>query len=623
MKWIHHIACLLVYCASLSRAFICHVHLADESWSELKRLERNLSGGPRRPPIPRNAVECGSSPFGDKPCFTVFSATDFSNSSTFKIESAGCWSADNRLPSISDCSSPDCSSVNHNLVSAAAASALGFCCCTGHLCNRRVALITAQPPTEEEEDVSGHDKDEGKDFYMYLAVILISGAALSLLGLLFLILGLCQKQQQYPAKQLYRQTCSETVQTNLGQLDISPTKLLLNQTTTSDDISLVKLIGQGRYGTVWKGEFNGREVAVKLYKQEHKLYFDNEIEMFRTDLMKHEFIVPFFTGSSRVNKGSSAVEYLLVMAYLPAGSLMHFLKEHSFPFAQLVQLASSAAGALAFLHTELRRGEGASKPAVVHRDFNSRNILVKSDGTCAISDLGFAVKVRGARLFSGQSAELIPDVGTLRYMPPEVLEGSVDLNKCEAALKQVDVYALALVLWEIWSRCVDLCPSAVDPYRMPFEAELGTRPNFEDMRELVSARRHRPVIPPTLDESSRFSGAAETLRQTLEESWDQDSEARLTAANVHMRLKQLGERQAPRHFNLPPLDDTTRGGILPSNPHRTRYSVTGEEHSLSSRTASSPAPAPAVSHPNQYLLNPIAIEVPPRNESSQRLLDGQ
>ena len=38
----------------------------------------------------------------------------------------------------------------------------------------------------------------------------------------------------------------------------------------------------------------------------------------------------------------------------------------------------------------------------------------------------------------------------------QVLEGSVDLNKCECALKQIDVYALALVLWEITSRCNEL-----------------------------------------------------------------------------------------------------------------------------------------------------------------------
>lgn len=47
-------------------------------------------------------------------------------------------------------------------------------------------------------------------------------------------------------------------------------------------------------------------------------------------------------------------------------------------------------------------------------------------------------------------------VGTLRYMAPEVFDGAVNLRDCEASLKQIDVYSLGLVIWEIASRCVDL-----------------------------------------------------------------------------------------------------------------------------------------------------------------------
>ena len=43
-------------------------------------------------------------------------------------------------------------------------------------------------------------------------------------------------------------------------------------------------------------------------------------------------------------------------------------------------------------------------------------------------------------------------------MSPEVLDGAVNLRDCESALKQVDIYALGLVLWEIGTRCSDLYP---------------------------------------------------------------------------------------------------------------------------------------------------------------------
>jgi len=63
----------------------------------------------------------------------------------------------------------------------------------------------------------------------------------------------------------------------------------------------------------------------------------------------------------------------------------------------------------------------------------------------------------------------------LRYMAPEVLEGAVNLRDCESSLKQIDVYALGLVLWELASRCSDMYQSGSEtpPYRLPFEAEVG------------------------------------------------------------------------------------------------------------------------------------------------------
>lgn len=46
----------------------------------------------------------------------------------------------------------------------------------------------------------------------------------------------------------------------------------------------------------------------------------------------------------------------------------------------------------------------------------------------------------------------------MRYMAPEVLGGAVNLRDCEAALKQVDVYALGLLYWESFRRCSHLFP---------------------------------------------------------------------------------------------------------------------------------------------------------------------
>lgn len=70
-------------------------------------------------------------------------------------------------------------------------------------------------------------------------------------------------------------------------------------------------------------------------------------------------------------------------------------------------------------------------------------------------------------------------VGTVRYMAPEVLEGAVNLRDCEAALKQVDVYALGLLYWESFMRCADLFPGT-DQSKMYFSVEVPLMPNITD-----------------------------------------------------------------------------------------------------------------------------------------------
>lgn len=42
-------------------------------------------------------------------------------------------------------------------------------------------------------------------------------------------------------------------------------------------------------------------------------------------------------------------------------------------------------------------------------------------------------------------------VGTRRYMAPEVLEGAINFQR--DAFLRIDMYAVGLVLWELASRC--------------------------------------------------------------------------------------------------------------------------------------------------------------------------
>ena len=86
-------------------------------------------------------------------------------------------------------------------------------------------------------------------------------------------------------------------------------------------------------------------------------------------------------------------------------------------------------------------------------------------------------------------------VGTRRYMAPEVLEGAINFSK--DAFLRIDVYACGLVLWELASRCkLGAQPvnplnqliqtnnngvTSVDEYKLPFEKEIAS-PTLEEMQ---------------------------------------------------------------------------------------------------------------------------------------------
>lgn len=132
------------------------------------------------------------------------------------------------------------------------------------------------------------------------------------------------------------------------------------------------------------------------------------------------------------------------------------------------------------------------KPGIAHRDLKSKNILVKKNCTCAIADLGLAVRHDSAtdtidiapnqrvgtkrsvstrtpaaadRPFSQISLTPFAEYPLIlcittnldcftshRYMAPEVLDETINMRHFDS-FKCADIYALGLVYWEIARRC--------------------------------------------------------------------------------------------------------------------------------------------------------------------------
>ena len=65
----------------------------------------------------------------------------------------------------------------------------------------------------------------------------------------------------------------------------------LTRRTFAKDISLICKIGGGRYGEVWKGTWNGDEVAVKIFNTRDEASFKRETGIYGTTLLRHENIL--------------------------------------------------------------------------------------------------------------------------------------------------------------------------------------------------------------------------------------------------------------------------------------------------------------------------------------------
>jgi serine/threonine protein kinase len=100
------------------------------------------------------------------------------------------------------------------------------------------------------------------------------------------------------------------------------------------------------------------------------------------------------------------------------------------------------------LHEEIPANKADGyKPAVAHRDFKSKNVLLKNDMSACIADFGLALIFHPGKPCGDTHGQ----VGTRRYMAPEVLEGAINFTR--DSFLRIDMYACGLVLWELASRC--------------------------------------------------------------------------------------------------------------------------------------------------------------------------
>ncbi|CAL4940952.1 unnamed protein product [Urochloa decumbens] len=194
-------------------------------------------------------------------------------------------------------------------------------------------------------------------------------------------------------------------------------------------------LGQGGFGTVYKGQFrDGLQIAVKRlasHSGQGFTEFKNEVQLIAK--LQHRNLVRLLGCCSQEE------EKILVYEYLPNKSLDSFIFDESsralLDWSKLLVIIEGIAHGLLYLHKH-------SRLRVIHRDLKPSNILLDSEMYPKISDFGLA------KIFNSNNTERNTTqrvVGTYGYMAPEYASEGIFSIKS-------DVFSFGVLVLEIISR---------------------------------------------------------------------------------------------------------------------------------------------------------------------------
>ncbi|XP_015697969.1 probable serine/threonine-protein kinase nek2 [Oryza brachyantha] len=203
-------------------------------------------------------------------------------------------------------------------------------------------------------------------------------------------------------------------------------------------------LGQGAYGTVYKGELkNGDEIAVKMLHNTLEFddsQFENEFKNLMS--LKHPNIVRLVGYCYETHHKHTEYKGRLVFAeiihralcfeYMPGGSLENHLSDelHGLDWPTRYRIINGTCEGLKYLHEEL-------SPPIYHLDLKPGNILLDKNMVPKLADFGLS------KLFSEEKTRITQTpVGTIGYLPPEYIERNVVSNK-------LDIFSLGVVMLNI------------------------------------------------------------------------------------------------------------------------------------------------------------------------------
>ena len=287
-----------------------------------------------------------------------------------------------------------------------------------------------------------------------------------------------------------------------------------------------KRLGEGAFGKVFKVKDDTDQVyALKLLKlweiqqdirQQLVARFDME---YQTGLIDSHYLVR--TTDHGLVKGNPYI----VMEYFPNGDLKQWMNSAK---PDLIKIGKETLFGLKDLH---RCGK-------VHRDLKPANVLIRDDGSAALTDFGISGD-RNKRM-TERNVWGIPQqiLGTYPYMPPEQLQPEKDVT----VLPTTDIFSFGVMMFELITG------------RLPF----GKIENMIDLEIYKKNGREGNWDRKRLTETNVGKSYLPVIEGCLKPNYKQ----RLQSVDNVLKLMPRGAEDVTYKSYMPPVQMIVKNGIL-------------------------------------------------------------
>ena len=298
-------------------------------------------------------------------------------------------------------------------------------------------------------------------------------------------------------------------------------------------------LGRGSYAVVLRVEYRGLKCAGKqlypvLYEQGERdaiRRFEEECRLLAQ--MRHpnivQFIGVYFEVGSRIP--------ILVMEFLPTTLAKCIDAYGVLPEEVNYSILHDVALGLYHLHSQT--------PPIVHRDLSANNVLLASNMTAKISDLGVA---RILNLTPQQMSRMTRTPGTPSYMPPEAMRANPRYDAT------IDVFSYGILMIHVLS----------GRWPLPLREPVCVNPENRAQLLPVSEAERR-------DEYLRDIGSTHPLMDLILRCVSNDPEQRATAAEMVQQMEHVTRDTPPAFQNRIKMlqriraDATEKGSLREEN----------------------------------------------------------